>query len=57
MTNDEAQSLLAAATDLLNSWARERSIREACCEKEILKLINRLWDYDSAILFNTKKAN
>ena len=40
----EAESLLASATDLLNSWAREFSVKEAHNESEIKQVINRLWE-------------
>jgi hypothetical protein len=40
---DEAPSLLASATDLLNSWAREMAVKEAHDESDIKGVIDRLW--------------
>lgn len=40
---DDALSLLASTTDLLNSWAREASVQEAHNEKEIREVVDRLW--------------
>lgn len=40
----DAEGLLASATDLLNSWAREHSVTEARCEENIKQVINGLWD-------------
>ena len=42
---DEARSLLASATDLLNTQARERGVVESKTEADIQALIGRLWDY------------
>ena len=39
----ERTGLLASATDLLNSWAREMSIQEAHDELDIKGVIDRLW--------------
>lgn len=41
---DDAESLLASATDLLNTWAREYGVVEARNEREIKFVISRLWD-------------
>ena|SRR5689334_16067110 len=41
---DDAESLLASATDLLNSWAREWGVVETFNEQGIKVLINELWD-------------
>lgn len=38
-----ARSLLASATDLLNSWAREMAVKEAHDESDIKGVIDRLW--------------
>lgn len=40
---NDALSLLASATDLLNSWAREMSVREAYNEQDIKGVVDRLW--------------
>ena len=40
----ERTSLLASATDLLNSWAREMAVKEAHDEKDIKGVIDRLWN-------------
>lgn len=40
----EALSLLASATDLLNSWAREMAVKEAHDESDIKGVIDRLWN-------------
>jgi hypothetical protein len=39
----DSDCLLASATDLLNSWAREMSVVEARNEEDIVRLIDRLW--------------
>lgn len=44
LTTDEALSLLASATDLLNSWAREMAVKEAHDESDIKGVIDRLWN-------------
>jgi hypothetical protein len=48
---NEALSLLASTTDLLNSWAREMQIVEAYDEKDIKNVVDRLWSNLSARLF------
>ena len=48
---DEAESLLASATDLLNSWAREMQVEQAHDEKDIRGVIDRLWSALSSRLF------
>jgi len=48
----DADSLLASATDLLNSWAREMSVAEARDEKDIKGVIDRLWSEISSRLFS-----
>lgn len=40
---DKAESLLASATDLLNSWARETGVMQADSPSEIKAVIDRLW--------------
>lgn len=49
----EALSLLASATDLLNSWAREMGVQEAKTEADIKGVIDRLWSETSKRLFST----
>lgn len=44
ITSDDRDSLLASATDLLNSWAREMAVKEAHDESEIKEVIDRLWN-------------
>ncbi len=41
--NDTAETVLASATDLGNSWAREACVMEARTTYEIGSLIDRLW--------------
>jgi hypothetical protein len=41
---ENALSLLASATDLLNSWAREMAVKEAHDESDIKGVIDRLWN-------------
>ena len=53
---DDALSLLASATDLLNSWAREMQVREAYNEWEIKEVVDRLWSELSTRLFADKYA-
>jgi hypothetical protein len=48
---NDALSLLASATDLLNSWAREMGVQEARTENDIKGVINRLWDGISRLSF------
>ena len=48
---NEALSLLASSTDLLNSWAREMGVLEARNEAGIKGVINRLWSELSTRLF------
>ena len=48
MSNDDAASLLASATDLLNTWARESGVTEARNESEIKQVIDRLWSDTSS---------
>jgi hypothetical protein len=43
----EARSLLASATDSLNTWARESGVSEAVNEKSIHEVIDRLWSHHS----------
>ena len=40
----ERTGLLASATDLLNSWAREIAVKEAYDELDIKGVIDRLWN-------------
>jgi len=42
---DDPYSLLASATDLLNTWAREFNVTEDRDERNIKNLINRLRDH------------
>lgn len=51
MIPNDALSLLASATDLLNSWAREMGVQEARTEDDIKGVINRLWDGISRLSF------
>jgi hypothetical protein len=44
LLGDDAESLLASATDMLNTWAREMSVLEARDEKDIKGVIDRLWN-------------
>ena len=53
---DDALSLLATTTDLLNSWAREMHVREAYNEWEIKEVVDRLWSELSTRLFADKHA-
>ena len=48
---DDAQGLLASATDLANSWARETGVFEAHDEKDIRGVIDRLWAKTSASFY------
>src|ERR1019366_1668339 len=54
LCNDERASLLASATDLLNSWAREMGVHEAQTEADIKPVIDRLWSTLSIQLFSDK---
>ena len=45
---DEAQSLLASTTDLLNSWARDTYVQEAKSEASIKDVVTRLWNHQAA---------
>lgn len=54
--NDENASLLASATDLLNSWAREMHVQEAYNEQDIKGVIDRLWSELSTRLSATPDA-
>ena len=47
----ESDSLLASATDLVNSWAREMGVQEAHDEKDIKGVTDRLWSELSRRLF------
>src|SRR5271170_7924613 len=47
---NDALSLLASATDFLNSWARETHVTEARTEADIKAVVNRLWSSISARL-------
>lgn len=49
----DSDSLLASATDLLNSWARESSVREAETPEGIVGVIDRLWSALSVRLHAT----
>lgn len=53
---DEANSTLASATDLLNSWAREMQVPEAYNESDIKGVIERLWSNVSQLLFGEAAA-
>jgi|SRR3990172_2790663 len=50
MTNEYITELLASATDLLNSWARETGVQEARSESDIKGVIDRLWSHLSTRL-------
>jgi hypothetical protein len=53
---DDALSLLASTTDLLNSWARETQVKEAYNEWEIKEVVDRLWSEISRRQFENKKG-
>ena len=52
MTKDEVDAVLASATDLANSWARELGVSEARNELDLGQLIDRLWAKTSTDYFN-----
>ena len=56
MTKDEVDAVLASATDLANSWAREVSVAEAQDERELCSVIDRLWSKTSIDHFNLVQA-
>jgi hypothetical protein len=41
--DNDAERLLASATDLLNTWAREMSVEQARTPEDIRGVIDRLW--------------
>lgn len=51
----EAESILASATDLANSWARDSGIAEAPMPRRIKEVIDDLWGYWST-RWNAEKA-
>ena len=53
---DDSASLLASATDLLNSWARDISVTEARNESEIKLVIDRLWAECSRRIFGASAS-
>lgn len=52
----DAQSQLASATDLANSWARESHVREARDESDLRGVIDRLWSRMSVELSKGREA-
>jgi hypothetical protein len=51
LLDHDDESLLASATDLLNTWAREMSVEQARTPDDIRGVIDRLWSELSTRLF------